>query len=173
MEYPFALYSLLGSFPLHKTSSLSLAFSKFCKRQNKGLLSPCSGTDFALCLGVMGTGLKFLPERKLLLHPAGGGGRGNTYETVSGFGPKPSDRAEIGILVSPGCLPSIWSQVVYFVPQWLLDFPPLAATLGLSLPPCSLRLQQLLRLLLVSSAAASQPPPSPHAPPPYHLCSHT
>lgn len=50
----------------------------------------------------MGTGLKFLPERKLLLHPAGGGGLGNTYETVSGFGFRPPDRAVTGILVSSG-----------------------------------------------------------------------
>lgn len=59
MEYPFALYSLQGSFPLHKTSSLNLTFSSVKgKTRNHWIL--VVGLTLPSALVSAGTGLKFL-----------------------------------------------------------------------------------------------------------------
>ena len=81
----------------------------------------------------MGTGLQFLPQRKptqLLLHPAGGGGMGKSpMKFILVFKLKdPTQGHHRDFNHFRSHLFPIWSQVVYFVHQSLLNFPGWAGT---------------------------------------------
>lgn len=125
MEYPFALYSFQGSFPLHKTLSLNLTFNSV-KGKTRSHWVLAVGLTLPSALVSVGTELKFLPARKLLLHPAGGGERETLMKLSLSLDSATSQGSVRDVSLSRSPLFSIWSQAVYFVLQQLSNFPVLA-----------------------------------------------